>query len=767
MYYYGIVDDYCQCTSVVSSDVAILDNHYVEISEEEFTSQSVVGMWWNTSDGMWDTVRYFSGTSYDIDYDRTGKILHYKLDEMEEAIDGKADAADLHTHTNKEVLDGITAEMVSGWNSPAEVTAADVLTKIKTVDGANSGLDADTLDGQHASAFATATQLSALETTVSGKADGDHTHNGFATSEQLSELEEVVSGKADSGHTHSNYATTAQLAGKSDSGHNHDGRYYTEDEIDDTVSTLNSAIAAKANPSDIPTKTSQLTNDSGFKTVDTNTTYSLSKSGSTITLTGSDGSTTSVTDADSNTTYGKATDTALGLVKVGYAESGKNYPVELNANGQMFVNVPWTDTNTDTNTTYTLTKSGSTIKLTGSDGSETTVSDADTNTTYGVASSSALGLVKVGFPESGKNYPVELNSANQMYVNVPWTDNNTTYGTATASTAGLVKIGFTESGKNYPVELNSSGQMFVNVPWTDNNTVYTHPTYTAKSSGLYKVTVDGTGHVSGATAVTKADITALGIPAQDTTYTLPAAGTALGGVKSGGDVTISNGTITVNDDSHAHVISNVDGLQTALDGKAASSHTHDYLPLSGGTVNGNLTVTGVLKGGNQQAYYFNSTTNSQTLGTNNATGGTNIAGGADSTCSIAGAIVKTATVLPRSTNTYYCGNANFRWKGIYSAAAVNVSSDERLKENIVKLHADEAVDFINSVDVCSFNYIGDDAEQIGVMAQDILAKAPNLAKALVTQDENGYYGVKTSDLVFPLIIAVQELTKQLKELKGE
>ena len=129
--------------------------------------------------------------------------------------------------------------------------------------------------------------------------------------------------------------------------------------------------------------------------------------------------------------------------------------------------------------------------------------------------------------------------------------------------------------------------------------------------------------------------------------------------------------------------------------------------------------------------------------------------------------MKTATVIPRSTNTYYCGNANFRWKGIYSAAAVNVSSDERLKENIVKLHADEAVDFINTVDVCSFNYIGDDSEQVGVMAQDVLAKAPNLAKALVTQDENGYYGVKTSDLVFPLIIAVQELTKQVKELKGE
>lgn len=47
---------------------------------------------------------------------------------------------------------------------------------------------------------------------------------------------------------------------------------------------------------------------------------------------------------------------------------------------------------------------------------------------------------------------------------------------------------------------------------------YTHPAYTVRSSGLYKVTVDNTGHVSNAAAVSKSDITGLGIPAQDTTY---------------------------------------------------------------------------------------------------------------------------------------------------------------------------------------------------------------------------------------------------------
>ena len=45
-------------------------------------------------------------------------------------------------------------------------------------------------------------------------------------------------------------------------------------------------------------------------------------------------------------TLPNATVSVLGGIKVGYAISGKNYPVSLDANGNAFVNVPWTDTNT-------------------------------------------------------------------------------------------------------------------------------------------------------------------------------------------------------------------------------------------------------------------------------------------------------------------------------------------------------------------------------------------------------------------------------------
>ena len=71
---------------------------------------------------------------------------------------------------------------------------------------------------------------------------------------------------------------------------------------------------------------------------------------------------------------------------------------------------------------------------------------------------------------------------------------------------------------------------------------YVHPSYTAQKSGLYKVTVDASGHVSATTAVAKADITGLGIPAQDTTYA--DATTSTHGLMNAADKTKLDGVAT-------------------------------------------------------------------------------------------------------------------------------------------------------------------------------------------------------------------------------
>lgn len=238
------------------------------------------------------------------------------------------------------------------------------------------------------------------------------------------------------------------------------------------------------------------------------------------------------------TSIPQASSSALGGIKIGYSDNGRNYAVELDSSGKAYVNVPWTDTNTIYNVATTsangLMSSSDKSKLDGiqagadavsfsrslSSGTKIgTININGVNTNiyaptarepvkYGVATSTTLGLVRIGYPESGKNYPVELNSSNQMYVNVPWTDSNTTYsagaglslsgtvfslGKATPTTLGGVKVSSTEirtlstvaattfgsQNRIYPVQLaypsGSAGTdgnkvLSVYVPWE--NTTY-------------------------------------------------------------------------------------------------------------------------------------------------------------------------------------------------------------------------------------------------------------------------------------------------------
>lgn len=79
---------------------------------------------------------------------------------------------------------------------------------------------------------------------------------------------------------------------------------------------------------------------------------------------------------------------------------------------------------------------------------------------------------------------------------------NTTYGAASTTSAGLMSAADKKKLDGIATGANK----------------YVHPSYTAHDNGLYKITVDATGHVSAVTAVAKGDITALGIPSTNTTY---------------------------------------------------------------------------------------------------------------------------------------------------------------------------------------------------------------------------------------------------------
>ena len=135
---------------------------------------------------------------------------------------------------------------------------------------------------------------------------------------------------------------------------------------------------------------------------------------------------------------------------------------------------------------------------------------------------------------------------------------------------------------------------------------YTHPGYTAKASGLYKVTVDASGHVSAATAVTKADITALGIPAQDTNTTYNTGTASVSGLTKLYTETGSatDGTITQK------------AITDALNSKSSTTHTHNYAGSSsaGGAANSaaKLSTARTVSGGTDitMSYSYDGSANS-------------------------------------------------------------------------------------------------------------------------------------------------------------
>ena len=123
------------------------------------------------------------------------------------------------------------------------------------------------------------------------------------------------------------------------------------------------------------------------------------------------------------------------------------------------------------------------------------------NYTLPLGSSSTRGGFKIGYSESGKNYPVEL-SSEKMYVNVPWTDTNTQLSDAEIAALGYIKTA------------------------SDTNTQNTYSTSVVSSSGT-KLRLTGAGEAgattddvkfvgAGATTVSRTDASTITITSTDT-----------------------------------------------------------------------------------------------------------------------------------------------------------------------------------------------------------------------------------------------------------
>lgn len=124
--------------------------------------------------------------------------------------------------------------------------------------------------------------------------------------------------------------------------------------------------------------------------------------------------------------------------------------------------------------------------------------------TKGASSQDGLQLMLKNGAESPTTLStVTITKDDITALGIPGSD--TKYAVATQSDNGLMSAA--DKKKLDGVEANANH--------------YVHPTSAAgaKASGLYKVATDAQGHVTGATAVTKSDITALGIPGSQPTVT--------------------------------------------------------------------------------------------------------------------------------------------------------------------------------------------------------------------------------------------------------
>lgn len=103
------------------------------------------------------------------------------------------------------------------------------------------------------------------------------------------------------------------------------------------------------------------------------------------------------------------------------------------------------------------------------------------------------------------NFPFENGTfATQAYVQDYVSDNSYTLPAATSGALGGVRIGYSETGQNYPVELNTSNQMYVNVPWQNTTYTFTGGTnkFTVTPSGGSAQTVNITPSINNATTST-------------------------------------------------------------------------------------------------------------------------------------------------------------------------------------------------------------------------------------------------------------------------
>ena len=432
-------------------------------------------------------------------------------------------------------------------------------------------------------------------------------------------------------------------------------------------------------------------------------------------------------------------------------------------------------------------------KVTDSDGNVTTLAQPYIITSYPVVSEqdiTAFGageggdglkisdLADVDVSGIADNYVLVWDATNSKWITKAQSGGVTTVFTSTAN--GLVPMSGTTSTSKY---LNANGG------WTTpSNTTYnfasassswgwavsggasfswTHPSATAYSSGLYKVTVDAYGHVTSATSVSKSDITNLGIPSSDTntTYSLSKSGSTITLTSSDGSTT----SVTDDNTTYGRFSSSSDGLVP----NTSSAGSHNFLATGGWS-----TVDGLSIGGSTYVPAYKYPPSSYgyipcILSDGQLEVGSIIdfhltpSDGLDYNARIivSGSDAGHTFTFKSYYNTSQGAVANIVATGEITAYA---SSDRRLKKDIATIY--NGIDLINKLNPVNFTWnniaVGINSSknetdlQAGLIAQDVLKVLPS-----IVHKQGDYLALDYIQLIPYMLSAIQYMYEELKNSK--
>lgn len=244
---------------------------------------------------------------------------------------------------------------------------------------------------------------------------------------------------------------------------------------------------------------------------------------------------------------------------------------------------------------------------------------------------------------------------------------------------------------------------------------YSHPAGSgaSKSTGLYKFSTDSTSHISGVTAVTKSDITALGIPSSDTntTYSFSSGTGGFTVTPSGG----STQTVSIGKPSTAGTADKVANTLT-FTGYQSKSYN--------GSAAVSVAIPSRVSDLTNDSGYITSYTD-----TKNTTGSTN----SSSKLYLVGATSQASSPVTYSNSGVYTQSG-----AVYASAGFYDTSDMRVKDNIESIDVSKA----DKIRLVEFDRTDREHHGYGVIAQELETVYPSM----VNTDENGFKTVNYSEI---------------------